>query len=168
MFYPHYSEIEITRAEPENVDGELEDIVKERISFIAERVVTSSFLKGKKIKKQTQNKIRKLEERDARKKSLESFMERWNYWRRFYFDIGPNTLKTTSQMGAVENIIKMAKENNLNLDMLIASVHKGYAWGKLRPTFTTVLSKGVDLYDQYYEDVLADIDNRSYEDEAIE
>lgn len=165
MFYPNYAEIGIIRSEPQTVD---EEVVRKKISYIAERVVTKSFLKGKTIKKKTVKKIRRLEQTDERRKSLQPFMAKWNYWRQFYFDVGPNKLKTPSQMGAVENIIEMSKENNLNLDVLLACVHKAYCWGKLRPTFTTVLSRGIEFYERHYEDVLADIDKQNYEDEALE
>ena len=167
MFYPHYAQMFIERDEPELDVGSQKAIVRKRFAALAERIVIKDDLKKVKKKNIVYKKIRDLHETDVRERSIEDFLEIWNRWRRFYFDVKDMKAKTKTQITTIENIIEMPEQNKLNLNMLIATTHKAYEKRRFRPNFNAVLSYGLEYYEEFYEEIMADIDRRNYEDEAL-
>lgn len=97
---------------------------------------------------------------------LSEFLEYWNSWRDFYFDAKPIAIKTKSQLTTCENIVKKIEEQNYNMTLFIACVHKGFQHRKFRPEFTAALHYGDEYYEKFYDAVLGDIQLKEYENNA--
>jgi len=167
MFYPHLAEIDIERDEPA-IDPKREArIVSHRNAILAEQIVTKDLIRKRKKTSKVSEKVRALLEFDERFKSARHFMELWNFWREFYFDVGPIHPKNKSQLTCIEKIIEMAGDKKMNLSVLIGATHKAYVWRKVRPGFSETLSKGADHYENYSDQVSADLDRREYEEGAL-
>jgi len=91
----------------------------------------------------------------------------WNYWRNFYCGATPIHPKTKGQLTCIENIIELAYENDLNLNILIGVTHKAFTKRRFNPNFTEVLARGIDYYESLYDQVIADTDRVEYEEEAL-
>lgn len=169
MFFPHYAEIEIERREPSGSIELLEKVSKERISLMAERIVLKNSMQKKKtITTKTKHKIKKLNEFDEIKKSLEGFLVMWNEWREFYLDAGPMRIKTKSQATVIENVMKFVKDNKLDLYIFIGTIHKAFEKRRVNPPFQFAMGDiALENYERLYEDVMSDLDKRKYQDEAL-
>ena len=138
-----------------------------RFTDFAERIVLGSLLKEQKSENKklaVQKRLTEAYETEERMKSIREFMNRWNHWREFYFSLGPIAPKTKSQLTMIENSIAFSNEKGMDLNMVIACIHKAYKGRKFRPSFNAVELYGEEFYEKFYEDVLADIDNQDYED----
>lgn len=106
-----------------------------------------------------QRKLEKLLEFEERRKSMKQFMRLWNRWREFYFKLPPLEIKTAGQLTIIENAIDHFKEKSLDLNLVIACLHKSYERSvKFRPSFNDLISKGEDRYRQHLDDVESDIE----------
>jgi len=162
MFYPHLAEIKITRDEPNSVG------VVKSVSNFATDIVTRDLLKNPKKKSDYKKKLARLLEYDQRYATAKKFMEQWNEWRDFYLDVGPIKPKTRGQLTSIENIIEMAKENDLNLNLLIATTHRAYKRRKFRPGFSAVIADGIDNYELHHDKVIADVERAEREERMSE
>jgi hypothetical protein len=124
-------------------------------------------LKTQKKSPKVSEKIRALVEFDQRFKSAKEFLQMSNYWRNFYLDATPIYPKPKGQLTCIENIIEMAYESHLNLNILIGVTHKAFIKRRFNPNFTEVLARGIDYYESLYDQVVADTDRAEYEEEAL-
>lgn len=99
-------------------------------------------------------------------RTVKDFMVQWNYWREFYFDLGPIQPKTKAQLTVIEDAIEFANKNDLKLPILIGAVHKAYLKRNFRPSYNVIVAYGLEYYDRYYDDIISDLDRKEYEDAA--
>ena len=173
MFAPHSAQIEVARTEPERLDLEAAiKAAKRRNGLIAIAGVTKFRLRGpvsKERRKKAQEKIKALWERELRLPYLKDFIESWNHWRNYYDereyhqDWEP---KNRAQLTLIENIIDLAKENELSLDIFIACGFKAFARSKAPLNLQFLFSQGLEFFDRYCEDVNADQDRDEQERRA--
>lgn len=170
MFTAHLAEISVTRNEP---PGSFDHAKAARqlaqlFKSIAERVVTADLLKkpNKERRANAEQKIRDSIEKEERMKTVKEFMESWNRWRLKYLGLQPTHPKTKGQLTSIERAIEFAASKDLDLNILIAVVHKAFVKRKFRPNFYLVEQQGEELYERYYTDVMADIDRESYEEDS--
>lgn len=116
--------------------------------------------------KKAHEKIKRMVEFDERNKFVRLFITAWNHWRRFYFDLGPIEVKTSGQLTMIENAITYATERNMDMNILIACVHRAYQKRKFRPSFDEINRRGEEHY-QLYDDVMADIEKEEYERKSL-
>lgn len=112
--------------------------------------------------------LHKKEEFEIRVKEIKPFVDSWNRWRGFYFDIpNPVVIKTPSQLSMAENALKFLKENNRNPDIAIACLFKLYKMRKykLLPNFSA-LKTMPDIYEELYDGALADIEEMIYKEQV--
>lgn len=170
MFAPHLSKIKIERTEPSPEEVErAKGILKRRF----ERLATAAVIKDKIDSEKTTDQIRKAERKvqnsidfDERKIALRHFIENFNKWRRYFADrVDDWRPKTMSQLRMIEKIVHMIRENDLDADVFIAcSFWATKRWKVKVPGFNHIYSRGLEWYDSYYEDVLAEIDsNEAYD-----
>lgn len=164
---PHLAQVEIARREPDaDFDAEkAHEILVERFARVAERIVAKGLLHKTPTQKEvklTASRIRKQIEFEARIKSVQFFLDLWNEWREFYFDLPPMTLKNAGQITTVENCIVHAKRHGLHLGMLLGCIHRAYVGRKIRPHFNVILTHGEEIYEEQYDKLEADISERSY------
>lgn len=112
-------------------------------------------------------KVRKMFEFDERMKTHRSFMKAWNHWRGFYLELGPIEPKTSGQLTIIEKCIDFAKTRGMDLNMLIACVHKAFAKRKFRPSFQEIIARGEDHWG-LYDDVMADLEKDEYERKSMD
>lgn len=117
--------------------------------------------------KLTAARIRKQIEFEQRVKSVQFFLDLWNEWREFYFDLPKITVKTTSQLTTIENCIAHAKDTGLHLGMLLGCIHRAYVGRKFKPNFNIILTHGEDIYEEQYDKLEADISEKSYAESAM-
>lgn len=170
MFVPHLAEIQIDRKEPvRGFDHEkaARQLV-EQFRRIAERVVQKDLLKrpNKDRRKAAEKRIRDSIETEERMKTVKEFVERWNYWREKYLSATPIQPKTKSQLTSIERAIQFAEEKEFDLNILIAVIHRTHQKRKFRPGFNAVVQYGEELYEKFYDDVIADIDRWTYEEDS--
>lgn len=169
MFFPHLASIEIGREEP-SADFDVrraKEIIRRRNSELAEKIVLKDLLKAPKASKKTDEKLRKMIEFDKRLDSTKRFMEKWNYWRYFYFNLAPIYPKNSVHLTCIENIIDISRENNIDLNLLIATVHRAFLTRKFKPSFQIVIAHGLEFYETFYDDVVCDVEKKEYERESI-
>ena len=165
MFFPHLSSIQCSRDEPINKISDKRILeLRRKYAELATKIVYEDWLKEPQKKPQ---KLKELIEFDQRIRTTESFMNVWNFWRNFYFDLTPITPKNKSQLTCIENIIDMTKKEKLDLNMLIATVHKAHSFSKFMPSFQKVLFKGIEYYEQFYDVVVEDVNRQHYEEESL-
>lgn len=168
MFYPHRANILANREEPSNLDlKSATDFVMARNSAVAARVIAKAILQPKKITKRVEKKISNAWQLQQGKQDVTPFMIIWNRWRKFYFELPPIAVKTVAQLTQIENILTMAREENLDLSLLIACTHKAFVWRKVNPNFSEVIYAGKDHLGRFREEVLIDIDKAAYQVGAI-
>lgn len=168
---PHLVEIRIIRKEPGSTFNSkaAARILAEQFSVLAERIIAKGILKKPacpKNRKRAEDKIMDLVETDERLKTVKFFLESWNKWRDFYFDLPALEIKTKSQLTSVENAIAFINEHGLNMQLMIAAVHRAHRHRKFRPNFNTITHLGIECYDEHYDYVMADIDERNYVERA--
>lgn len=117
-------------------------------------------------RKKAEEKIRQLIEFDERMRNVKEFMNEWNRWRKFYFDLPPTMPKNKAHMTIIENSLTFATENNLNLPILLGTIHKAYQKRKFMPAYTEICAHGLAHYARYSDDVVADLDRAEYEAKA--
>jgi hypothetical protein len=110
-----------------------------------------------------QLKVQKMFEFGERSKLYKEFMKAWNHWRKFYFDMADIEPKTPSQLTMIENCIDYAKTRNMDLNILIACVHRAYQKRKFRPGFGEILIRGEEHY-QLYDEVMSDLEKAEHEE----
>lgn len=168
---PHLAEIRLVRKEPpKTFDSEKATReLAQQFYKLAQKIVYKKKL-SKPIDKAKADSLKPkiasvvIFEEDVRK--LEPFMAIWNKWRSFYFELPPNHIKNKQQVTVIRNILNFVKEHDLNIHILIAAIHRKYVGSRFRPTYQSVLTYGLETYDQYHDDVLSDIDTRRYEEGA--
>jgi hypothetical protein len=157
-FYPHRSKLQINREEPTSIT--IDQV--ERIKMLHERA-TKKALFAAKTKTVSSGDAKKFRERVF---ALNEFLKCWNDWRHFYFEAPPVSIKTKSQLTTCENIVQKIKDQNYNMSLFVACVHKAYQKRKFRPEFTACLHQGDEYYEKLYDSVMGDIQLREYEDNA--
>lgn len=106
-------------------------------------------------------------ETEERFKSVRGFMILWNKWRAFYFGLPDIQPKTRGQLTSIENAIEFCNENELSITMMIACVHKAFEKRRLRPSYSVIVSQGEEIYNVFYDLVIADIDRNDYVERAM-
>lgn len=142
----------------------------ERFSRLAEEIVAKNLIKTPTEEKRVlrgEAGLRKQAEFQERLKSVKDFMKHWNFWRRFYFDLPPIEPKTSGQLTTIEKCIDFAKDNDMNLSVLIGVVHKGFEYRRFKPNYNSILLYGEELYEKFHSRVTADIDQKEYEKRAL-
>jgi len=172
MFSPHLASIQIDRAEPsKNFDAEKSHLeVARRFDALAQKIVLRDNLKKRvdpKRSKKANEKIKKMVETDERMKFTKNFLNTWNHWREFYFQLPAIEVKTSGQVTLIENAIDFAKEKEMDLNILIACVHRAYQKRKFKPSFQEIITRGEEHY-QLYDDVIADIEKDEYERKSMD
>jgi hypothetical protein len=117
--------------------------------------------------KKAKNKIQKMLEFDERLKTAKNFVKCWNDWRAFYLELPPLEVKTKGQLTVIENCIEWAKLRDIDINMLIACVHRAYQKRKFKPGFDEILKRG-DEHWQLYPDVIADLEKDEAEKRAMD
>jgi hypothetical protein len=168
-FSPHLAQIQIERREPDqfNIDETTREIRK-RNAQLAERIVVEGWLKRPKPKAKANKKLKRVIEFEERLKLTGDFMEIWNHWRHFYFELPAMKIKTPGQITGIENIAKLVEDEGLNLNMLIATTHKAFVWRKVNPNFNQVVFNGLEFYDRFYDEVQKDVDRQEYIEDSLE
>lgn len=166
MFYPHCAEIRRKRREPEEkILKEEAELFRRSRAKIVNRAVLNFFTNLAR-KPGATTKLFEAERVEDRKKELDALLATWNKWRRFYFHLPPQEIKTKSEVTILEKIKAMIDSNGHNADLFLACTMKAYAWGRFRPAFAACLSRGEEFFDRYCEDVRADIEKDYYEEGA--
>lgn len=169
MFAPHTAQVEIERTEPVglNVDLAVEKVLK-RHAMVSWHVVTLDRLKTRpQDPKAARERITRAWEADERVKFLKPFIESWNKWREYYAP-ADRTLhaawlpKSSASITVCESIVDFAKEEDLDLDLLIASGHKAFERSRYPLALTSLLANALDYYARYADDVRVDVDTESY------
>jgi hypothetical protein len=98
-------------------------------------------------------------------------MNTWNKWRSFYFPHIDRevTIKSPSQLGLAKAARDFIIENEMNCDIAIASLFKSYARRKRvtnLPNFGAIKAFGLEVYEQWYESCVADIEAKIYEEQS--
>lgn len=141
-----------------------------KFADLASEIVAKHFVDTRdvdaKITRKTEKKIKKLADTEERKKRCKPFMEIWNKWRWFYLEMPSLEPKNAQQLSAIENAIAYCEEEQFDLNMMVACIHRSYIWRTVRPAYTSILSHGDECYNQHYGNVLADLDRIEYEDKA--
>lgn len=158
------------RAEPQGIDLEAEiRRAKKRNTAIAEKVVFRFLMDKKKIRETQANKaIQKENEFDVRLRSVSEFMSLWNRWRAFYLGLGSIQPKTSSQLTAIENAIDIANANSFKLTVFIAAIHREFKRRNVNPGFHDLVRFGEEHYHKHFNGVIADLDDVSYQEEALD
>lgn len=172
MFSPHLASIRVDRAEPsKNFDAEKSHLeVARRFDALAQKIVLRDNLKKRvdpKRSKKAHEKIKKMVETDERMKFTKNFLKTWNHWREFYFQLPAIEVKTSGQVTLIENAIDFAKEKEMDLNILIACVHRAYQKRKFKPSFQEIITRGEEHY-QLYDDVIADIEKSEWESKSMD
>lgn len=173
VFTPNLAQIRITRKDP-GPDFDTETATRKlarRTQQFAALIVTKNLLRSvpsESRRKSAEKKIHDMIETEERMKTVRVFMESWNDWRNFYYDLPPMVIKNKSQLSTVESCIDFAYENRMDLSILIACVMKNYEKRNYRPNFNAILTYGEDAYKNLYDQVMADIDLREYEERSTQ
>jgi len=167
MFFPHLAEIKLVRDEPTIILSKRIELAKRRNAVLAERIVVGDYLKSPKKNKDSTERIRKLIEFDQRFDSTRSFMGIWNNWRYFYFERSPIMPKNKGQLTCIENILDLVKENDMDLNIFVGTVHCAHLKRRFMPGFSTALAYGTDCYEKMYGKVMSDLDRVEYESGAL-
>jgi hypothetical protein len=144
--------------------------VARRFGVLAQKIVLKDQIKKKvdpKRSKKAHDKIKKMVEFDERLKFTREFLKAWNHWRKFYFELPPVEVKTSGQLTAIENCIDFAKERNMDMNILIACVHRAHQKRRFKPGFDEIVKRGEDHY-QMYDDVMADIEKEEFERKSMD
>lgn len=163
MFCSHLSIIKINRNEPTGLDVEKETAkIRRMFARMSEDIVVRNILQAPKDPKEVARlklKMKKQSEFDERLKMSKGFIDLWNKWRDFYFGLPSYTPKQASQLTAIESAIKFCRENEMDLNMMIACLHRSYKKRTIKPSFFNLYDeKALDTYDSFYNTVLADLD----------
>jgi len=140
-----------------------------QISRLAEKIVYKDCLKNPQMDRRAkaEQRIVELVEFDERMKTVKNFCTEWNKWREFYFDLSPILPKNKNQLTMIETAIAFTHENNLKLPMMIACVHRAFQKRNYRPNYNEIMTHGLDYYERYYDDVIADISRAEYERDSL-
>ena len=166
MFSTHTANIKIDRNDPSGlIDVKKEtDKVLRLFARMAESIVVKNLLAAPKDPREVARakaKMAKQAEFDERLKMAKSFISIWNKWREFYFDLSPYTPKQTSQLTAIESAIKFCNENEMDINMMIGCLHCAFKKRRIKPSFFNLYDeKAMEIYDNYYNAVIADLDRR--------
>jgi hypothetical protein len=169
MFNPHLADISVARQEPGS-DFDAKKAHREvlrQFALIAERAVTKDLLQAPKTKEQKKRAAKRIDdqiENEARRGAVAGFLDEWNRWRKFYFDLDPMEPKSKGQLTRIESAIQFCNEHKYHLPMLIACVMKSYEGGPFRPNFDAIVKRGEELYERNYDAVMADVDRAEYEE----
>lgn len=128
----------------------------QRYRELAERIVfldLKSETKTDKEKTVFKKKLKAQVEKEERIKNIEFFMNNWNKWRLYFYDLGEIQPKTKSQVTQIENIINWAEENRIDIDMLCAVVHRAHIKKSFRPSFSTVIAYGQEWLEKFQEEI---------------
>lgn len=134
--------------------------------------MTKYRLKGprsKEVKARAQERVKALWERELRLPYLKDFIESWNHWRNYYDEREYHSEwqpKNRASLTLVENIIDLAKQNELSLDIFIACGFKAFSRSKAPLNLQFLMSQGLEFFDRYSEDVNADQDRDEQERRA--
>jgi hypothetical protein len=139
---------------------------------LAEKIVFNHAIKNpvktQKEKKEIEQKIIKINEfYDKREnKQIVDFLTKWNWWRDYYFQLPAVTVKAKSQITMIEHILEFVETNKMNQNILIGCVHRAFKYRKLKPNFNIILFQGLEIYEAYYDDIVADMEREEYESYA--
>lgn len=172
MFCSHLSIIKCVRTEPSGLDIEKESMkIKRLFARMAESIVVRNILTAPKDPKEVARiklKMRKQSEFDERLKMSKSFIDLWNKWRDFYLGLPAYTPKQASQLTAIESAVKFCVENEMDLNMMIACLHRSYKKRTLKPSFFNLYDeKALGIYDNFYNTVLADLDRQEAQEVSM-
>jgi len=166
MFRAHTSKIDVQRCEPviDDLNAAIQKVL-ERNSALTKKIVLNGLIKSPKSKSKVQQKILSLFETDERRKRLTAVIVTWNEWRQFYSDepIPEWTPKTKGQLTCLENIVEMAQQNELNLNIFIACCFKAYEKRYVRLSLQIALSQGLEFYDKWHNQVMYDYERLTYD-----
>jgi hypothetical protein len=155
MFFPHTSEIEIRRVDTEVITKEVMMHVQKRNHEIARRVVLKDLLR----KPRSNARAIAVNERDVRMIAAQPFISEWNTQQRRYSDRHHEWKpKNKSQLSCIEKILTMCEENDLRLNILLASCFIAFSRRKYPLSLQIVISYGLEYYTAYSEQVFADMD----------
>jgi len=163
MFAPHYAKIKIKRREPSLLDVEkARKILDRRVERLAYATVEKKILSTEK----TSDKIAKAKKKfsnqilfDDRRQALRNFIDIFNKWRAFYTGRDAWRPKSLGQLTMIETIVDMVREEDLDLDIFVACCFKAVVKWKIKvPGFNLMKANGLEWYENYYEDVLAEVD----------
>ncbi len=171
MFTSHSAQIATQRSEPNglNLQAAIAEI-KRRNAALALAVVTRDLLK-KRPDDAVASRLRILKawERDARHQALAPFVESWNYWRRFYAkgDVHPWRPTTPGQLTAMESVVEIAREQRIEVDLLIACFHRQWGWLKETPRLTLLVANAITYYNDQVDAVIVDQDELAYRERCL-
>jgi hypothetical protein len=169
MFCSHHAIIQIERDDPSDRLSDKNEIkIKKMFAKMAETIVLKNILQAPKDEtalRRAKLKLKREAEFAERLRHCSGFLAIWNKWREFYFKLSPYEPKQAHQITAIENAIEFAKEKELDLNMLIACLHRAFRKRRIKPNFTNLYDdKALEVYDINYDLVLSDLDR----EEAVE
>lgn len=172
MFAAHLSSISINRIEPnQKFDFALaEKKLNKYFERSAERIVLADVIKNPAKSVNKEKRIKAIEEsieKDERFKTIKSFMESWNFWREFYFQLPPIQPKQKGQITAIENAIEFCETNEYDLHMMIGCIHFANLKKKFMPAYSAITTYGEEIY-KFHDRVLSDIDKADYQRSSME
>ena len=174
MFAAHKAQININRSEPSDLNvKEAIRIVQMRNHEYCNEVVTRDLLKKRtKDPAKSRKKIIKNWERDERLDRCAKFVQLWNYWRSFYFHDRYYQKKwepkSAAQLTVIEKIMKLTNETEMDLGLFIACSFKPYQYSqRFTPTVQMCLGNGEQSYYRHREEVMADIRQAEYLEDAL-
>jgi hypothetical protein len=155
MFFPHTSEVEIRRVDTEIITKEVMMHVQRRNHEIARRVVLKDLLR----KPKSNTRAIAVNERDVRMIAAQPFIAEWNAQQKKYSDRYRDWKpKNKTQLSCIEKILNMCEENDLQLNILLASCFIAYAKRRYPLTPQIVISYGPEYYAAHSDQVFADMD----------
>lgn len=172
MFAAHLSSISIARSEPDPKYNFAirEEKLEKYFARAAEKIVIGDVIKNPLKSANKEKRIKAIEEsieKDERFKTIKSFMESWNFWRGFYFDLPELQPKLKAQLTSIENAILFCEEQEYDLHMMIGCIHFASQKKKFMPAFSAITTYGEEIY-KYYDRVISDIDKSDYQQASME
>ncbi len=168
MFATHTAILSMARSEPK-ANFDIEKREKDLSLFfgkLAEQIVLKNVLENKTKSNNKEKALKKLRakiETDERLKTIKGFMESWNYWRDFYFQLGPIEPKNSQSVSMIENAIQFCMENEYDLHMMIGCIHRASLKRLNRPPFSNIQAYGAEYYEKFYNHVIEDLDKADYQ-----
>lgn len=168
MFATHTANLSIKRVElRKDFDfAKREEKLNLFFSSLASKIVLEDALQNKTKSVNKEKRIKDLNRKiqtEERLKTIKGFLSSWNFWRDFYFQLGPIEAKNSQSISMIENAIQFCIDNEYDLHMMIGCVHRASLKRLHKPPFSNVQAYGAEYYEKFYDHVLNDLDQADYQ-----
>ncbi len=169
MFFAHFSQVQISRQEPKDLDLEKARARHDEFARrIANQIIVKNLANLSDAKQQAD-----LKEKNRKRESFlfevelhQGFLNSWNFWRDFYFNASKVEIKNTAQLTVVRKIKNLCVNTGMDLHILIGCTHKSYSRYNRRPSFQNCLGGAEDCYANFKDHIENELDRLEYEASA--